>query len=430
MRNLKIILKREYLARIRNKTFMVMTFVSPVAMVLMILLVAFLSNLNNDKSSVIAVYDPSAVLDESFKSSEDITYKDFSDYAFDSAKDSVKKKDYTGLLVIPKPDPDEKTSKVALLTNSSPESDLIATIEHKLSKTFTDQKLKDQHINPEQIKQAHTDVHIELEDFSGQKSSNLSGYVKIFFGAGVGYLLMMFIVVYGNLVMRSVIEEKTNRIIELIISSVKPLHLMLGKILGSSLAGITQFLIWIFFGGLLLIIAGNWFDIDITSMSAVTTADMNDSSDMIEELLIDVLNLPLLKLTILFLIYFLLGFFLYSAIYAAVGAAVESETDTQQFIFPITFPLMLGFFVGFFSVIGNPDGIMPIIFSYIPLTSPIVMLMRIPFGVAWWEILISLVILSGSIIGTAWVGSKIYRVGILMYGKKPSYKELIKWLKY
>ena len=157
---------------------------------------------------------------------------------------------------------------------------------------------------------------------------------------------------------------------------------------------------------------------------------MSASPDMIEELLIDVLNLPLLKLISLFLIYFLLGFFLYSAIYAAVGAAVESETDTQQFIFPITFPLMLGFFVGFFSVIGNPDGIMPIIFSYIPLTSPIVMLMRIPFGVAWWEIIISLVILCGSIIGTAWVGSKIYRVGILMYGKKPTYKDLIKWLKY
>src|SRR5699024_4122067 len=142
---------------------------------------------------------------------ESITYKDFSGYAFDSAKDSVKSEDYTGLLVISEPERNKTSAKVTLLTNGSPESDLIASIEHKLSKTYTNQKLKDQQINPEQIKQAHTDVSIELEDFSGQKSSSLSGYVKIFFGGGVGYLLMMFIVVYGNLVMRSVIEEKTNR---------------------------------------------------------------------------------------------------------------------------------------------------------------------------------------------------------------------------
>jgi len=246
-----------------------------------------------------------------------------------------------------------------------------------------------------------------------------------------GYLLMMFIIIYGNMVMRSVIEEKTNRIIEIIISSVKPMQLMMGKILGTSFAGILQFLIWVLLGGVLLLVATSVFGIDPQPTGVDPSVIVQENNPQEIQLLIqDILKLPLLTLVFSFFIYFIGGYFLYSSIYAAIGAAVDSETDSQQFMLPIILPLMLGIYVGFFAVIENPHGTVSTIFSMIPLTSPIVMLMRIPFGVPWWEVLISILLLIGSIIFMVWFAGKIYRIGILMYGKKPSYKELFKWLKY
>src|SRR5699024_7843678 len=204
-----------------------------------------------------------------------------------------------------------------------------------------------------------------------------------------------------------------------------------GKILGTTLAGLTQFLIWIVVGGILLLIASFFLPFDIaTDPAALSAIEGNAQAEMIQDIITDIVNLPLLTLTLCFLIYFIGGYFLYSAIYAAIGAAVDNETDTQQFIFPTTLPLMLGIYVGFFSVIGDPHGTVATVFSHIPLTSPVVMLMRIPFGVPIWEIAISIVILFISIFFVAWIGSKIYRVGILMYGKKPTYKDIGKWLKY
>jgi ABC-2 type transport system permease protein len=206
---------------------------------------------------------------------------------------------------------------------------------------------------------------------------------------------------------------------------------MLGKILGTSLAGITQFLIWVILGGVMLTV--------ITAISGMSMAELHGpqqqameqiSDNELQQLVIDIANLPMLLLLVSFLVYFIGGYFLYSAIYAAIGAAVDNETDTQQFMLPVILPLMLGIYVGFFAVIENPHGVVSTVFSMIPLTSPIVMLMRIPFGVAWWELAISIAILFLTIAGVVWVAAKIYRVGILMYGKKPGYKDLYKWLKY
>ena len=230
--------------------------------------------------------------------------------------------------------------------------------------------------------------------------------------------------------MRSVIEEKTNRIIEVIISSVKPFKLMMGKIMGTTLAGITQFMIWLIIGGGLLTFLTLYLGLDATAPSTPVGNMATTDLDKIELIVLDILNLPLLKLAGFFLIYFIGGYFLYSSIYAAIGAAVDSETDTQQFMLPIIMPLMLAIYVGFFAVIENPDGSVATLFSMIPLTSPIVMLMRIPFGVVWWQLALSVSILVASFIFTVWFGSKIYRVGILMYGKKPTYKEILKWIKY
>ena len=238
------------------------------------------------------------------------------------------------------------------------------------------------------------------------------------------------------MIMRSVIEEKTSRIIEVIISSVKPIQLMMGKIIGTSLAGITQFAIWVILFGLLTTIIGVIFGVDLLSSQtpqqqlveqAISNPSMQSDIDIAVQ---SFQNLPLTNLIIAFLLFFICGYLLYSSLYAAVGAAVDNETDTQQFMLPILMPLILAVYVGVFTVIDDPHGTVSTVFSFIPFTSPVVMLMRIPFGVPLWQQLLSLILLIGTFSFTVWFAAKIYRVGILMYGKKPSYKELFKWIKY
>ena len=238
------------------------------------------------------------------------------------------------------------------------------------------------------------------------------------------------------MIMRSVIEEKTSRIIEIIISSVKPIQLLLGKIFGTSLAGITQFLIWIIIGGVLTMIVSTVFGINITEGQMAQQEVLNQVSNNagmqkeIDLVMQEIWNLPLANLVIMFVLFFIGGYLLYGSLYAAIGAAVDNETDTQQFMMPILMPLILAIYVGFFTVIENPHGTVSQVFSFIPFTSPVVMLMRIPFGVPIWQQLLSVAILFGTFFMTVLFAAKIYRVGILMYGKKPSYKELVKWLKY
>jgi ABC-2 type transport system permease protein len=253
----------------------------------------------------------------------------------------------------------------------------------------------------------------------------------VIIGGGFGYLIMMFIIIYGNMVMRSVIEEKTNRIIEIIISSIKPFQLMMGKIIGTSLAGVLQFLIWAIVGTILFVIASVFLGMEMSSPSAeMATASSSNFAGTAQLYINELTNLPIATLLISFLVYFVGGYFLYSSVYAAIGAAVDNETDSQQFLLPIILPLILAVYVGFFSVLNEPHGTIATTFSMIPFTSPIVMLMRIPFGVPWWQILISVTLLFATFFFVVWFAAKIYRVGILMYGKKPTWKELYKWLKY
>lgn len=432
MRNLKLIIVREYLARVRNKTFVTMTFLSPIIMVGMMLLIVYLSNLNTRKTSVIGIHDQTGTIAAALYSGTNIQYKDYSEFTLEQAKDSVKTNEYIGLLEIPNiADPTELKNQIRFYSEDSPNPELVVSIERRLSEILTNLNLEKEQLDLNRINRAQAKATLKIENFSGKHTSKTASYVKMIFGGGAGYLLMMFIIIYGNMVMRSVIEEKTNRIIEIIISSVKPIELMMGKILGTTLAGITQFMIWVFLGGILVLLAGSIFGVNLMAGPELPVAEVDlASQEIAQELIMDIAALPLFKLIVCFLIFFIGGYFLYSAIYAAIGAAVDNETDTQQFMFPVMLPLMLGMYVGIFSVIGDPHGVVSVIFSYIPLTSPIVMLMRIPFGVAWWEIILSMVLLAVSVIFVAWIGAKIYRVGILMYGKKPSYKEIGKWLKY
>lgn len=431
MRNLKLIIRREFLARVRNRSFIIMTFLSPMIFVLMVLLIAYLISLSGKGTVTVGIHDQSGLFVKEFGESKELKIQDFSILSLEDASQIVQETGYYGLLSIPQVEDGELAGPVEFHALEAPAFGFLETFEEVLSRKLTRANLAAMGVDAAVMDRAEERISIEVHDFSGNRTSELTTYVKMFFGGAAGYLLMMFIIIYGNMVMRSVIEEKTNRIVEIIISSVKPIHLMFGKILGTSLAGIAQFLIWVVLGtGLMLAFlafsAGEW-NVQEISTSAGGGNMFIDTSGRIAE---DIMKLPLLSLSLYFLIYFLGGYFLYSSIYAAIGAAVDNETDTQQFVFPLILPQMMGIYVGFFSVMGDPHGTVATIFSLFPLTAPIVMLMRIPFGVPWWEIAGSLLLLMLSIGVVVWVASKIYRIGILSYGKKPSYKDLWKWLRY
>lgn len=432
--SLSLIIKREFNAKVRNKSFIVMTFLSPLLFVGMAALIGYLASVNSDEAVKIAIHDKAAMLKADFKSDKETKYEDLSALPLAVAKEKASE-DYEGLIYVPQVnDPQQLLHKVEYISNDSPGMDFINDMERVLNDKLTRLNLEKANIDYAKIEAAKTKADIRLSKFSGEESLRWLNEIKIGIGFAFGYLIMMFIIIYGNMVMRSVIEEKTNRIIEIIISSVKPFKLMMGKIIGTSLAGILQFLIWAVLGTILFAVAGSFLGLEMGSpaMQQGTAAleTSTQSTAMLQSYITELWNLPLATMFISFLIYFIGGYFLYSSIYAAIGAAVDSETDSQQFLLPIILPLMLGVYVGFFTVVNDPHGTVATIFSMIPLTSPIVMLMRIPFGVPLWEIIVSMLILFATFFLVVWFASKIYRIGILMYGKKPTYKELYKWLKY
>ncbi|GAA3599186.1 ABC transporter permease [Flavivirga amylovorans] len=437
MNHLPLIIKREYLTKVKNKSFIVMTILSPIIMIALVAIVAYLSQLNNDKVRTISVLDESGLVQDIFKNSEKTTYHILENMSLEDAKSISKETGSYGLLHVDKLDAVESTSKhIKFYSEETPSLTLISSLESKLEKTLTNIKLQRQGIDIDLINASKIRIDIAQESFEGEKTSKLDSFARLGFGIAAGYLLFMFIIIYGNMIMRSVIEEKTSRIIEVIISSVKPMQLMLGKIIGTSLAGITQFVIWMIFGGLLmtvvsLVIGINLFDSTTPQQELMQLATEEGGFNFYFESFKTALqNLPLMNLIIAFILFFISGYLLYSSLYAAIGAAVDNETDTQQFLLPIMMPLILAVYIGIFTVIEDPHGTVSTVFSFIPFTSPVVMLMRIPFGVPLWQQLVSLLILVGTFIFTVWFAAKIYRVGILMYGKKPSYKELIKWIKY
>jgi len=433
MSTLSLIIKREFTAKVRNKSFIVMTFLSPLLVVAMGVLIGYLASLNGSEKVKIAIYDPSAVLKEDFKSTEKTEYTDLSALPLAEAKEKAST-DFEGLIYIPKVDSlSQLSTKVEYLSNESPNLDFVSSIENIINDKLTKNNLKGLGFDYDKIEKAKTDASVHLSKFSGEETFKEASIVKIVIGGLSGYLIMMFVIIYGNMVMRSVIEEKTSRIIEIIISSVKPFQLMMGKIIGTSLAGVLQFIIWSILGLSLFFVLSTIFHVEMGSAATSTPQAAQASAEAMQGIQIyisELWKLPLLTIFISFIIYFIGGYFLYSSLYAAIGAAVDSETDSQQFLLPIIMPLMLGVYVGFFTVISDPHGTVATVFSMIPLTSPIVMLMRIPFGVPLWEVAVSVAILFATFFFVVWFAAKIYRIGILMYGKKPTYKEIFKWLKY
>ncbi|WP_418513274.1 ABC transporter permease [Corallibacter sp.] len=437
MNHLSLIIKREYLTKVKNKSFLIMTILSPIIMIVLIAVVAYLSQLNNNTERTISILDESGIIESSFTDTETTKYNILKNVSLAEAKKQAEEKDHYGLLYIENySDVNTLSKNIKFYSEEAPSLTLMSDLESKLEKQLTDLKLADEGVDIEMIKSSKVRVDIAQESFVGEKTSKIDSVVKLAFGCAAGYLLFMFIIIYGNMIMRSVIEEKTSRIIEVIISSVKPIQLMLGKIIGTSLAGITQFVIWLILGSFLMVIVSAIFGIDFAQSHSAQQELVNqavnnsDSTAMVQNIMNAFYNLPITNLIFAFVLFFIAGYLLYSSLYAAIGAAVDNETDTQQFLFPILMPLILAVYIGIFTVIEDPHGTVSTVFSFIPFTSPVVMLMRIPFGVPVWQQLVSLALLVGTFMFTVWFAAKIYRVGILMYGKKPSYKELIKWIKY
>ncbi|MEG0917788.1 MAG: ABC transporter permease [Myroides sp.] len=426
---LSLIIKREFISKVRNKSFIVMTFVSPIIFVAVAALIGYLSSMKTEVKHI-GIHDESGMFVNEFKNSESYKYHDVSKIDPKLLKDSVSQANYEGVLFIPKKDNLKDYEKaIEYVSEDSPSLGFIANTESNLSEKLLRKNLTNQGVDTILLDKSKIDVTMHLTKASGEETVKGLNEMKVVVGSVFGYLIMMFIIIYGNMVMRSVIEEKTSRIIEIIISSIKPIQLMMGKIIGTTLAGILQFIIWAVIGMILLVIANLVFGLNTSTPTTEMAMEASKLAD-IQVYFAEFLKLPLFSMAVYFLIYFIGGYFLYSSLYAAIGAAVDNETDTQQFMFPVIMPLMLGVYIGFFTVMNEPHGNVATIFSMIPFTSPIVMLMRIPFGVPFYEIALSIALLFATFIAIVWVAAKIYRVGILMYGKKPTWKELIKWLKY
>lgn len=433
MEHFSIITTREYLNKIGNKSFILMTLLLPIFLAGITFLLSFLSSINNDSSKTISVVDNTGYIYQKLDSSDDIIYDLIIDSSLDEAKKiSRNNSDYGLLYITDFNTPEEIAESIIFISEDSPSLSIIDRIESQLETILTNENFKRIGIDVNEINSSTIYINLFQESFEGEETTRVDGVVKLIFGFFLGFLLYFFIFAYGSMIMMSVMEEKTNRIIEIIISSVKPFHLMTGKIIGVSLAALTQVLIW---GTMFLIfsyIFSSFFGISTSyntgDLILSTEGDAGLSSFALE-MISAFMSLPLTNIFIAFIMYFLGGYFLYASIFAAIGAAIDNQADAQQFMMPITILVIVALYVGILTVPEDPNGIVAQIFSYFPFTSPIVMLMRIPNGVPIYEQIISLTILFSTVVFMIWIAAKVYRIGILMYGKKLTYGEIIKWLK-
>jgi ABC-2 type transport system permease protein len=435
MNHTRLIIAREYLTQVKNKKFIIITLLIPFLIVGVGLFISFLSNINSDSIKNITVVDNSGIFENSLLSSDTVKFSFLENLDEDEAKMISQDKNDDALIFIPHVmdikniDYVELSKSIKLISEDSPSLTLISSIESKLEKILTDLNYTSLGLDLDTIKESKIYINLVQVSFEGEESTKIDGLLKMGFGFLLGMLLYMFVFIYGSMILRSVLEEKTSRIIEIIISSVKPTQLMMGKIVGTSLVAFTQIFIWTALTLVVSTLVSSIFGASTSELNSIDVSDAQVNSG-IQTFFSALFNLPLLNIFIAFVFFFISGLFLYGSLFAAVGAAVDSETDANQFMFPLSMPLIIGLYVGIFTVSEDPSGTIPTIFSHIPFTSPIVMMMRIPYGVPIYEQLISLSILVATFFAIVWFAAKIYRVGILMYGQKPSYKDLYKWLKY
>lgn len=436
-----LILQREYLSRVKKKSFIVMTLLGPLLMASIMLAPILITKYSGDEVNRILIVDEQPdIFTTKIPSSESILFEN-TRLSLDSAKMQFDEEKYYGILFLPA-DIVRNPGGAMLYTQKQANMNVTGYIENVLEKQIEEDKLKSEGIKKETLDAIRTRVDLKTLTFKGEENSaELATAVGI-----IGSLLIYaFIFLYGVQVMRGVIEEKTNRIVEVIISSVKPFELMMGKITGIALVGLTQFLLWIILTFTITTVASSVLmrsKMDVEKIARQNTqvpldahamkelgAENDKKPDAMQKLFTYMENINFPLIIFCFFIYFIGGYLLYSALFAAIGAAVDNETETQQFMLPVTIPLVLAFVVSQ-NVAQNPDSALAFWFSVIPLTSPVVMMVRIAFGVPVWELALSIGMLAGGFLATTWLAAKIYRTGILLYGKKVTYRELVRWLFY
>jgi len=444
MNKIKLIILREYLTRVKKKSFVVMTILGPILFAALMIVPAWLASMEDTDIKNIAVIDESGVFINKIESTDYLKFEYITDKTVNDIRHNFKESGYYAVLQI-MPSITYEPSAVHLYSSKQPGFAVKSYIAGTMEKELRNQKLRAQGIDEDVLKSIKSDVSIRTiqwdEDGEDKESSTEIAMAVGYIG---GFMIYFFIFMFGAQVMRGVIEEKTSRIVEIIVSSARPFQLLMGKIVGVAMVGLTQFLLWIVLT--LLIITGvktvmfpnlgtkNAQEVvaqDLFEQQNVVPAENIPAQDMNE--LTSILNaaksVDFGVLIGSFIFFFLGGYLLYGSLFAAIGAAVDNETDTQQFMLPITIPLIFGMIV-MMNAVQTPESPIAFWFSIIPFTSPIVMMVRIPFGVPYWELALSMALLVLTFIGTTWMAGKIYRTGILMYGKKVNYKELWKWLRY
>jgi len=442
MTKIGIIIRREYSSRVMKKSFLLLTFLTPLLFVAMIMIPLWLSSIEDDTIKNIIVIDKTGIYHDALKSNETCTFL-FSDAPLDNYKRTENKKsDMTAVLYITA-DLSKQPDAVKIYSEKQVNVELKSYISGLLEDYIQKQNLNAYNIPnlKEVVEKSKTKLDVKTIKWDAEgKEKEASAELALIIGMISAFLIYIFIMSYGSQVMSGVLQEKTSRIVEVIISSVKPFELMMGKIIGIALVGLTQFFLWI---ALTLIISagvssfmGGSFNPEalqtaqqINMPGMQTNVPQTETQAMITDIYTSLNGFDFFKTLVLFIIYFLGGYLLYASLFAAIGSAVDNETDTQQFSMPLTIPILFAIYAAIYSA-QNPDGPLAFWCSLIPFTSPIVMMVRLPFDVPAWEIALSVFILILSFIGTTWMAGKIYRTGILMYGKKVSWKELWKWLTY
>ncbi len=437
MSNISLIIGREFNERVRKKSFIITTLLMPVLMIALMVAPALIMQYSKGDRKEIAVIDRSGLVFAGLESDETVAFE-ACDLPLDSARRSLTDRFavlYIGGEVL------DKTPDVRLYANSSSSLMLEEKIAAQIAHVIETEKLKRYDIEdlPRIMREVETDVTLQTfrNDKEDEAQSGASSAVATVLGYVLGFMLYMFLLLYGSMVMQSVIEEKNNRVLEVMVSSVRPFDLMMGKIFGVACVALLQVFIW----GVLVCVVGavvvpQLMPADVLAGAQAMQQGMPDAAvteGMNPQMLQAVATMTdtgyLLRILGCLLLFVFGGFLLYAAMFAAVGSAVDNVQDAQQLQTPVTIPIILAIFV-MFAVINDPNSAVAFWFSVIPFTSPIVMMARIPYDIPAWEIALSLVVLYASFMAMVWLAAKIYRVGIFMYGKKPSFKELWKWMRY
>lgn len=436
MNKIGLIIKREYLTRVRKRSFLILTFLGPILMAAIYIIPIMLAlNSSNEKMRV-AVVDESRWFEDRFVDNKEHTFVLMPGQPIDSVKEMVKSGVFDMALYVPRTQLNIPSNAVVYSIRQVP-MEVETYISNVMEKEIEDQKLMANGVDPEIVSAVKTNINLQIMrmDEKGNEKETFTE-VQFFLGMILAMLVYMFIMFFGGQVMQGVSEEKTSRIIEVIISSVKPFQLMMGKIIGVSLVALTQFVLWILLTGVLYVGFSAYLGLSNPGMLSSGTVmaqeiTSNDimSNESVQNILQIVHSIDFGTIIATFLIFFILGYLLYATLYAAIGSLVDNNTDAQQFTLPVTVPLIVAIISSFY-IVNNPDSSLSVWLSMIPFTSPISMMVRIPFGVPIWQIAVSVVLLAATFVLMTWIAAKIYRTGILMYGKKLSYKEIFKWLKY